>query len=138
MDMWKRYRDLQDIGFYLPSHSRLQAVPTPETISILIESIVSCQCLSNNYASSFKMISVISLVPASLFPGEYISLVLYPLSRTLVTADSISSQAMSNPKEYLNIIPTERIVAMGLALSCPAISGALPCKIGRASCRERG
>ena len=124
MDMWKRYMDLQDIGFYLPSRSRLQAVWIPETKSILIETVVSCQCLSNNYASSFKMTSVISLVPTSLFPGEYISLVLYPLSRTRFTADSISSQAMSNPKEYLNIIPTERIVAMGLALSCPAISGA--------------
>ena len=49
-----------------------------------------------------------------------------PSARTASTAASIASASAGSWKEYRIIMATERIVAMGLALPCPAMSGADP------------
>ena len=46
--------------------------------------------------------------------------------KTCATAASIASASLSRSSEYLNIIAAERIVAIGLAIFFPAISGAEP------------
>ena len=38
----------------------------------------------------------------------------------------MAASSSLSPREYFNSIPTERMVAMGLALFCPAMSGAEP------------
>ena len=38
----------------------------------------------------------------------------------------MASLSSARPKEYFSIIAADRMVPMGLALSCPAMSGALP------------
>ena len=53
------------------------------------------------------------------------SLVLKPLASVFFTAFSISAEISSSPN-VLIIIAAERIVARGLALSCPTMSGADP------------
>ena len=59
-------------------------------------------------------------------PSETISAVLSPFASTCCTARSIRSACAGSAREYLNIIATEMMVANGLAIFFPAISGADP------------
>ena len=70
--------------------------------------------------------SPISFVPTSLHPSDMISPVRYPSVRTFCTAASTASASLSMSREKRSIIAAERMVAIGLALFCPAISGADP------------
>nr|ACL53288.1 unknown [Zea mays] len=74
----------------------------------------------------FRTSSPIRLHPTNVVPGEYMSPVRNPWFSVSVTAASILFAAFSSPRPYLNSIAALRIVANGLALSCPAISGAEP------------
>lgn len=48
-------------------------------------------------------------------------------SKTFLTASSIAFAGFSIPKEYLNNMAALRIVPIGFAMPCPAMSGAEPC-----------
>ena len=65
-------------------------------------------------------------VETSLVPLDNISLVLNPSSKTFCTALSRLSASLSRFKEYLKAIEKLKIVAIGLAILFPAISGAEP------------
>lgn len=73
-------------------------------------------------ASSFATASPTSAVLAE----PPMSLVLMPFSMTLRTASSIFLESSGCCKEYLNIMPSERIIATGLTMPWPLISGAEP------------
>ena len=57
---------------------------------------------------------------------DIMSFVLNPSSRTLWTALSIRSDSLSKLSEYFKAIDKLSIVAIGLAIFFPAISGAEP------------
>lgn len=76
-----------------------------------------------NRASKASMtLSPTSFVP--LDPPR--SFVLRPSSNTFATAFSIRSASAPRPSEYRSIIAAERMVPIGLAIPCPAMSGADP------------
>lgn len=54
------------------------------------------------------------------------SLVRTPLSIAILVASSIFAAYSGRQREYLNIMLIDRIVATGLTMPCPAISGAEP------------
>ena len=68
------------------------------------------------------MASVISLVEAC----PPISLVKIPAAKVVSTASSIRSASSYRPKLSRNIIATDKIIEIGLAIPLPAISGAEP------------
>ena len=68
----------------------------------------------------------IASVETSLVPLDKISLVLNPSSKTFCTAFSRLSASFYRFKEYLKAIEKLKIVAIGLAMPLPAISGAEP------------
>ena len=55
------------------------------------------------------------------------SLVSTSASTAFVTAASTALASLSSPKLCRNIIAADRIVPKGLAIPCPAMSGADPC-----------
>ena len=69
---------------------------------------------------------VISSVPTVDSSARLISAVLKPASNTALIASSIFSAKPGSFKEYFNIMLRDKIVAIGLAKFCPAISGAEP------------
>ena len=79
-----------------------------------------------NYCNFEIIASPISDVETSFVPFDNISFVLNPSSRTLWTDFSNIFAYLSKSKEYFNAIAKLKIVAIGLAIPFPAISGAEP------------
>ena len=65
-------------------------------------------------------------VVTSFVPFDKMSLVLKPSFNTSCTAFSRASASLSKSNEYLKAIAKLKIVAIGLAILLPAISGAEP------------
>ena len=83
------------------------------------------------YKISFKTFKILSpICVVETFPPRSFVLKLKPpassSSRTRLTAASIARAGLSKPMEYLNSKAALRIVPTGLAIPCPAISGAEP------------
>jgi hypothetical protein len=76
----------------------------------------------NKVSSSAAIASPTSAV----FDLPPMSPVRIPLSMVILVASSIFSASSGRQREYLNIMLMERMVAMGLTMPCPAISGAEP------------
>lgn len=68
----------------------------------------------------------ISLHRTGLQPGASMSLVRRPASSAAPTAASMAAASASRSKLYFNSMAADRMVPMGFALSCPAMSGAEP------------
>mmetsp|Transcript_3717 Transcript_3717/g.10765 ORF Transcript_3717/g.10765 Transcript_3717/m.10765 type:complete len:210 (+) Transcript_3717:497-1126(+) len=73
------------------------------------------------------MTSPTALQPICLAPSDIMSPVRYPWSRTCVTDASNLSATCGSLRPYLHSMAADSTIAIGLATSCPAMSGAEPC-----------
>lgn len=80
----------------------------------------------NFYLSSFSSSAAIASPTCDVVEDPPISFVRTPLSIAILVASSILAAYSGRQSEYLNIILIDRMVATGLTMPCPAMSGAEP------------
>lgn len=80
------------------------------------------------FLSSFSSSAAMASPTCDVVADPPMSFVRTPLSMAIFVASSILAAYSGRHSEYLNIMLMDRMVATGLTMPWPAMSGAEPCK----------